>query len=34
MANFGEYGFSGVLSKPYRMTELAEKLRIILSGTS
>jgi CheY-like chemotaxis protein len=34
MANFSEYGFSGVISKPYRMTELGEKLRIVLTGSS
>jgi CheY-like chemotaxis protein len=34
MANFREYGFSGVISKPYRMTELGEKLRIVLTGSS
>jgi CheY-like chemotaxis protein len=31
MANFRQYGFSGVLAKPYSMTELSEVLRRVLA---
>jgi CheY-like chemotaxis protein len=34
MANFREFGFVGVITKPYRMTELAEKMRMILTSNS
>ncbi|HXY54202.1 MAG TPA: response regulator [Nitrospirota bacterium] len=33
MANFTEYGFSGVVTKPYKMKELGEILRRALSDT-
>jgi two-component system, cell cycle sensor histidine kinase and response regulator CckA len=30
MANFGEYGFSGVIAKPYRVAELSKVLQRVL----
>jgi CheY-like chemotaxis protein len=33
MANFTEYGFVGVVTKPYKMKDLSETLRRILSDT-
>ncbi len=32
MANFRDYGFAAVVSKPYRVAELAEQLRKVLQG--
>lgn len=32
MANFAEYGFSGVITKPYRVAELSEVLHRVLDG--
>jgi two-component system cell cycle sensor histidine kinase/response regulator CckA len=32
MSNFREYGFAGIILKPYRISELNEQLRIILSA--
>ena len=34
MADFGKYGFSGVLAKPYRIKELSEVLHKVVNGTS
>jgi two-component system cell cycle sensor histidine kinase/response regulator CckA len=33
MANFTEYGFNGVVTKPYKMKDLSEILRRVLSDT-
>jgi len=33
MANFTEYGFYGVVTKPYKMKDLSEVLRRVLSDT-
>jgi hypothetical protein len=33
MANFKEYGFIGVVTKPYKMKDLSETLRRVLSDT-
>jgi CheY-like chemotaxis protein len=34
MADFAEYGFKGVMPKPYRLTDLSQILREILGGAS
>jgi PAS domain S-box-containing protein len=34
MAEFEEYGFHGVIIKPYRLTELSETLQNVLTGAS
>jgi PAS domain S-box-containing protein len=34
MSNFREYGFSGVIQKPYQMHELGEEVRKLLPGNS
>jgi len=31
MANFRDYGFAGVISKPYRVSELGKKLHEVLT---
>jgi PAS domain S-box-containing protein len=31
MANFREYGFMGIINKPYRITELVDTLRMVLT---
>jgi len=33
MAEFREYGFEGVITKPYKLTELGEILQSVLTGT-
>lgn len=33
MANFREYGFSGVLPKPFSLQDLDAQLRRVISGT-
>jgi CheY-like chemotaxis protein len=30
MAEFGKYGFSGVIAKPYRITELGKVLNVVI----
>jgi len=33
MAEFREYGFNGVIIKPYRLTELSQTLQDVLAGS-
>jgi hypothetical protein len=33
MAEFREYGFNGVIIKPYRLTELSQTLQDVLTGS-
>jgi DNA-binding NarL/FixJ family response regulator len=32
MANYRSYGFSGMVAKPYRLTDLAKAIRSVLEG--
>jgi len=32
MSNFREYGFAGIVMKPYLISELSEQVRIVLQG--
>jgi len=32
MSNFREYGFAGIVMKPYQISELSEQLRNVLQG--
>jgi hypothetical protein len=33
MADYKQYGFSGVLAKPFRIKDLSEAVHRVLSGT-
>lgn len=33
MSDYGQYGFSGAMPKPYEFSDLAEKLNEVISGT-